>query len=183
MNIYFFNDYPFFCYNWLLLAVFELIRTSLKGLDSLWLHYLYFKEPFPDCPLIPGQPLPSPNRLKKKIVIKNKRLRPEVEKVELELFRRGELAIEDSEEDRDDPKVGNATASPIAGMFLSDFYSILFHFYSTLFFLFHSNSILLYSSYSILFYSILSTKYLLHWILLCSLFFFFCSLHIFRSRS
>ena len=67
--------------------------------------------------MIPGQPLPSPNRLKKKIVIKNKRLRPEVEKVELELFRRGELAIEDLGEDRDDPKVGNATASPIAGMF------------------------------------------------------------------
>ena len=85
--------------------------------------------------MIPGQPLPSPNRLKKKIVIKNKRLRPEVEKVELELFRRGELAIEDAEEDRDDPKVGNATASPIAGMFLSGFYSILFHSYSTLFFL------------------------------------------------
>jgi len=76
---------------------------------------LLLREPFPDCPLIPGQPLPSPNRLKKKIVIKNKRLRPEVEKVELELFRRGELAIEDAEEDRDDPKVGNATASPIAG--------------------------------------------------------------------
>ena len=87
--------------------------------------------------MIPGQPLPSPNRLKKKIVIKNKRLRPEVEKVELELFRRGELAIEDAEEDRDDPKVGNATASPIAGMFLFlsilflfYFYSIPFHFYS-----------------------------------------------------
>ena len=45
-----------------------------------------------------------------KIVIKNKRLRPEVEKVELELFRRGELAIEDSEEDRDDPKVGQVLA-------------------------------------------------------------------------
>ena len=91
--------------------------------------------------MIPGQPLPSPNRLKKKIVIKNKRLRPEVEKVELELFRRGELAIEDAEEDRDDPKVGNATASPIAGMlnsirflFLSIFFnSIPLHFYSTLF--------------------------------------------------
>ena len=108
------------------------------------MNYLYFKEPFPDCPLIPGQPLPSPNRLKKKIVIKNKRLRPEVEKVELELFRRGELAIEDAEEDRDDPKVGNATASPIAGMLLSDFYSFLF--YSTSI-LFYSISILLYSFY------------------------------------
>ena len=85
--------------------------------------------------MIPGQPLPSPNRLKKKIVIKNKRLRPEVEKVELELFRRGELAIEDAEEDRDDPKVGNATASPIAGMLNSIrflFLSILFHYISIL---------------------------------------------------
>ena len=96
--------------------------------------------------MIPGQPLPSPNRLKKKIVIKNKRLRPEVEKVELELFRRGELAIEDAEEDRDDPKVGNATASPIAGIFSINFLflSILFHsilFYSILFFSFQFSSI------------------------------------------
>merc|ERR1719479_323056 len=76
---------------------------------------LLLKEPFPDCPLIPGQPLPSPNRLKKKILIKNKRLRPEVEKVELELFRRGELVLEDSEEEREDPKAPiGATASPIA---------------------------------------------------------------------
>ena len=105
--------------------------------------------------MIPGQPLPSPNRLKKKIVIKNKRLRPEVEKVELELFRRGELAIEDSEEDRDDPKVGNATASPIAGIFLSDFYSFLFYlyFYSISFYF------ILFYSISILLYSILSTTY------------------------
>lgn len=76
---------------------------------------LLLKEPLPDFPLAPGQPLPSPNRLKRKILIKNKRLRPEVEKVELELFRRGELAIEDSEEERDDPKATiGATASPIA---------------------------------------------------------------------
>ena len=67
--------------------------------------------------------MPSPNRLKMKIVIKNKRLRPEVEKVELELFRRGELAIEDSEEERDDPKVG-ATASPIAGVCFHKFFGI-----------------------------------------------------------
>ena len=112
--------------------------------------------------MIPGQPLPSPNRLKKKIVIKNKRLRPEVEKVELELFRRGELAIEDSEEDRDDPKVGNATASPIAGMFLSGFYSFLFYIF--LFYVFLS---IPFHFYSTLF---LSTTNLLYWILLCSLF-------------
>ncbi len=56
--------------------------------------------------------MPSPERLKRKILIKNKRLRPEVEKRELELFRRGELAIE--EEERDDPSADGATASPIA---------------------------------------------------------------------
>jgi hypothetical protein len=32
-------------------------------------------------------------------------LRPEVEKAELELFWKGELAIEDSEEEKEDPKV------------------------------------------------------------------------------
>jgi hypothetical protein len=36
---------------------------------------------------------------------KTKRLRPEVEKAELELFWKGELAIEDSEEEKEDPKV------------------------------------------------------------------------------
>ena len=76
---------------------------------------LLLKEPLPDFPLLPGQPLPSLNRLKRKILIKNKRLRPEVEKVELELFRRGELVLEDSEEEREDPKAPiGATASPIA---------------------------------------------------------------------
>ena len=48
---------------------------------------------------------PSPRHLKRKILIKNKRLRPEVEKAELELFWKGELAIEDSEEEKEDPKV------------------------------------------------------------------------------
>ena len=72
-------------------------------------HSKIFTRPFQ---LVPGQPLPSPNRLRKKILIKNKRLRPEVEIRELELFRRGELAIE--EEERDDPNADGATASPIA---------------------------------------------------------------------
>lgn len=74
---------------------------------------LLLKEPLPDFPLVPGQPLPSPNRLKRKILIKNKRLRPDVEKLELDLFRKGELAIEDLEEEKEDPKLG-ASASPIA---------------------------------------------------------------------
>lgn len=37
-----------------------------------------------------------------------------MEKTELELFRKGELAIDESEEERDDPKGVGATASPIA---------------------------------------------------------------------
>jgi len=37
-------------------------------------------------------------------LIKNKRLRPEVEKTELELFWKGELAIDESEEEKEDPK-------------------------------------------------------------------------------
>ena len=76
---------------------------------------LLLKEPLPDYPLEPGKPLPSPERLKKKIVIKNKRLRPDVEKYELDLFRKGELELEETEEEHEDPKATiGATASPIA---------------------------------------------------------------------
>lgn len=40
-------------------------------------------------------PLPPPSALKRKILIKNKRLKPEVERQELELFRQGQFVIED----------------------------------------------------------------------------------------
>jgi len=63
---------------------------------------LLLKEPLPDFPLSPGQPLPSPNLLKNKILIKNKRLKPEVEKVELELFWKGEFSIDENEEPKED---------------------------------------------------------------------------------
>ncbi|XP_050068306.1 1-phosphatidylinositol 4,5-bisphosphate phosphodiesterase isoform X2 [Anopheles maculipalpis] len=56
---------------------------------------LLLKEPIPDFPLDPGAPLPPPSALKRKILIKNKRLKPEVEKKELELFLQGEFVIED----------------------------------------------------------------------------------------
>ncbi|CAF3918267.1 unnamed protein product, partial [Rotaria sp. Silwood1] len=39
--------------------------------------------------LEPGVPLPAPNLLKRKILIKNKRLKPEVEKHQLDLFLEG----------------------------------------------------------------------------------------------
>lgn len=47
----------------------------------------------------PGVVLPPPSLLKRKILIKNKRLKPEVEKSELELFRKGQFVIEDEEKE------------------------------------------------------------------------------------
>ena len=76
---------------------------------------LLLKEPLPDYPLQPGKQLPPPGRLLRKIIIKNKRLRPDVEKAQLELFRQGELELKESEEDHEDPKATiGASASPIA---------------------------------------------------------------------
>lgn len=57
------------------------------------------KEPLEDYPLEPGAALPPPSLLKRKILIKNKRLKPEVEKQELELFRQGQFVIEDEEKE------------------------------------------------------------------------------------
>lgn len=62
---------------------------------------LLLKEALPTHPLEPGHPLPSPNDLKRKILIKNKRLKPEVEKQELELFLRGQLGNDDDDEGDD----------------------------------------------------------------------------------
>ncbi|XP_076763011.1 1-phosphatidylinositol 4,5-bisphosphate phosphodiesterase isoform X1 [Xylocopa sonorina] len=56
---------------------------------------LLLKDPLKEYPLEPGVPLPPPSMLKRKILIKNKRLKPEVEKHELELFRQGQFVIED----------------------------------------------------------------------------------------
>lgn len=50
--------------------------------------------------LEPGVLLPPPSMLKRKIIIKNKRLKPEVEKVELDLFKQGEFVI--GEEEKED---------------------------------------------------------------------------------
>ena len=61
--------------------------------------------------LKPGVQLPSPERLKKKILIKNKRLSTEVEKKELELFRKGELALDDGMIGEDSQASNGATAS------------------------------------------------------------------------
>ncbi|KAH1019172.1 hypothetical protein HUJ04_009028 [Dendroctonus ponderosae] len=60
---------------------------------------LLLKEPLPDFPLAPDVVLPPPSALKRKILIKNKRLTPDVEKRELELFRQGQFVIEDEEKE------------------------------------------------------------------------------------
>ncbi|XP_069464397.1 1-phosphatidylinositol 4,5-bisphosphate phosphodiesterase beta-4 isoform X2 [Ambystoma mexicanum] len=48
---------------------------------------LLLKQPLEGYPLEPGRPLPSPNDLKRKILIKNKRLKPEVEKKQLDALK------------------------------------------------------------------------------------------------
>ncbi|KAI4464026.1 phosphoinositide-specific phospholipase c family protein [Holotrichia oblita] len=60
---------------------------------------LLLKEPLDDSPLEAGVALPPPCALKRKILIKNKRLKPEVEKQELELFKQGQFVIEDEEKE------------------------------------------------------------------------------------
>nr|XP_042901648.1 1-phosphatidylinositol 4,5-bisphosphate phosphodiesterase-like [Parasteatoda tepidariorum] len=71
---------------------------------------LLLKEPIPGFPLEPGKLLPSPNDLKRKILIKNKRLKPEVEKQELELFLRGQLGNEEDDDDTDAATNNTGTA-------------------------------------------------------------------------
>ncbi|CAL7933813.1 unnamed protein product [Xylocopa violacea] len=71
---------------------------------------LLLKEPLKDYPLEPGHPLPPPSALKRKILIKNKRLKPEVEKAELELFRSGQFEAKD--EEVEDPSAPAAPAEP-----------------------------------------------------------------------
>ncbi|CAL8111229.1 unnamed protein product [Orchesella dallaii] len=69
---------------------------------------LLLKEPLPEHPLEPGVPLPPPCALKRKILIKNKRLKPEVEKQELELFQKGQFVINDDEMKEDASAVDGA---------------------------------------------------------------------------
>lgn len=63
---------------------------------------MLLREPLPTFPLDPAIPLPSPNDMKRKIIIKNKRLRPEVEKQELELWRKGQLQNDDDDDEKED---------------------------------------------------------------------------------
>ncbi|KAK6180992.1 hypothetical protein SNE40_008943 [Patella caerulea] len=65
------------------------------------------KRPIEGVPLEPMVPLPSPNQLKKKILIKNKRLKPEVEKRQLELYQKGLMQqINEDGDNLEDPNLG-----------------------------------------------------------------------------
>uniref|UniRef100_A0A8D3DNW5 1-phosphatidylinositol 4,5-bisphosphate phosphodiesterase n=1 Tax=Scophthalmus maximus TaxID=52904 RepID=A0A8D3DNW5_SCOMX len=80
------------------------------------------KQPLENFPIESARPLPSPNDLKRKILIKNKRLKPEVEQKQLEAFKKhmeaGEIntpAIIMGEENEDDteneaPSLSEATS-------------------------------------------------------------------------
>uniref|UniRef100_A0A668V278 1-phosphatidylinositol 4,5-bisphosphate phosphodiesterase n=1 Tax=Oreochromis aureus TaxID=47969 RepID=A0A668V278_OREAU len=84
---------------------------------------LLLKQPLENYPFFslwqiePGRPLPSPSELKRKILIKNKRLKPEVEQKQLEAFKKhmeaGETntpAIIMGEENEDDTENGEKEA-------------------------------------------------------------------------
>ncbi|KAK6034203.1 Phosphatidylinositol-specific phospholipase C, X domain protein, partial [Cooperia oncophora] len=78
--------FPLFCR-------LKIIAPNL--INSKWRNMLLTK-PLDDFPLEAGVPLPSPNRLRRKILIKNKRLKPEIEKHQLDQFlREGKLDEED----------------------------------------------------------------------------------------
>ncbi|TSM77318.1 1-phosphatidylinositol 4,5-bisphosphate phosphodiesterase beta-4 [Bagarius yarrelli] len=72
---------------------------------------LLLKQPLEDFPMVAGQPLPSPNVLKRKILIKNRRLKPEVENKQLDHFRKHMEAGETNtimSEDENEEEPGSA---------------------------------------------------------------------------
>ncbi|CAL4123419.1 unnamed protein product [Meganyctiphanes norvegica] len=73
--------------------------------------------PIAGHPLGPGNPLPPPIKLKRKILIKNKRLKADLEKAELEIFKKGGELKEEAKEDASEaaaPKTEEA-AGPEGG--------------------------------------------------------------------
>ena len=60
---------------------------------------MLLKDFLPENPMKKGVPMPSPNQLKRKVLLKHKRLKIEVEKAELEQFLKGALEVDDASED------------------------------------------------------------------------------------
>ncbi|CAJ0579285.1 unnamed protein product, partial [Mesorhabditis spiculigera] len=77
---------------------------------------MLLSKPLDESALDPGVPLPSPNRLKRKILIKNKRLKPEIEKHQLEQFLREGKLDEDEELNETPDVVGEDAVSPHVGV-------------------------------------------------------------------
>jgi hypothetical protein len=73
-----------------------------------------FQDLFSITQLEPGKPLAPPSALKMKILIKNKRMKPEVEKVEMELFLKGELKTDDDPKEDASAAVAPAVDAPAA---------------------------------------------------------------------
>ena len=67
--------------------------------------------------LEPGVVLPSPNQLRRKILIKNKRLKPEVEKRQLEIFLKEGQLEEDPDEIIENPHIVVGEDVPLESMF------------------------------------------------------------------
>ena len=74
-------------------------QRTIKGLSGIHIDKTLFlgSSTNPIFQLKKGQPQPPPSKLKRKILIKNKRLKPEVEKEELEKYLKGALEIGDEE--------------------------------------------------------------------------------------
>merc|ERR1712218_157891 len=68
---------------------------------------MLLKDFLPSHPMKKGVEMPSPNALKRKVLLKHKRLKPDVEKTELELYLKGGYAAEDEPEDP------NAVVEPV----------------------------------------------------------------------
>uniref|UniRef100_F1KQQ6 1-phosphatidylinositol 4,5-bisphosphate phosphodiesterase n=1 Tax=Ascaris suum TaxID=6253 RepID=F1KQQ6_ASCSU len=77
---------------------------------------MLLSRPLDDNPLEPGVPLPSPNHLKRKILIKNKRLKADIEKLQMEQFlREGKLDEEDEQTETPEVVIGEDASSPPSG--------------------------------------------------------------------
>ncbi|CAI2354285.1 unnamed protein product [Caenorhabditis sp. 36 PRJEB53466] len=76
---------------------------------------MLLSKPFDDNPLEPGVSLPSPNRLRRKIMIKNKRLKTDIERHQLEQFLREGKLDEEDELNETPEVVGEDSVSPRSG--------------------------------------------------------------------
>ncbi|CTQ86726.1 1-phosphatidylinositol 4,5-bisphosphate phosphodiesterase [Caenorhabditis elegans] len=76
---------------------------------------MLLSKPFEDAPLDPGVSLPSPNRLRKKILIKNKRLKTDIERHQLDQFLREGKLDEEDELNETPEVVGEDSVSPRSG--------------------------------------------------------------------